>query len=172
MTNEFAKAQLADIMDALKRQMSMIADIRQRRTELTATASAEDARVAVTINADGTVIETRFADDVGDLTFDEIAAAVTRAAQQAKQNLAEQIAEVHQPLRDLHATLPSMSDLVANIPELNSLVSEVAAAPLEPPAGRSRAAENTAETMKFTDVEPYEHRRRTGGESDVADSLW
>ncbi|WP_245721951.1 YbaB/EbfC family nucleoid-associated protein [Nocardia crassostreae] len=82
MTNERAKADLNDILDGFAQQMRTITQLQKDRAVLTATATVRK-RVTVTVNAEGTVIETRFASDIEDLDYEEIAKAVTEAAQQA-----------------------------------------------------------------------------------------
>lgn len=51
------------MMEALSEQMWGLSKIQQDRARLTACQK----RIGVTVNADGILIETRFADDIGDL---------------------------------------------------------------------------------------------------------
>ena len=71
------------MMEAFAEQMSGIAEIQRNRSRLTATVTACDKRITVTVNADGILIGTKFADDIKDLTYEEIATAMTQSVQAA-----------------------------------------------------------------------------------------
>ncbi|WP_378737185.1 YbaB/EbfC family nucleoid-associated protein [Nocardia brasiliensis] len=131
MTNERLKADAAMMMDALQQQLTGIAEVQQQRMRLTGTASVCDKRIQVTVNANGILIDTRFADDIGDLTFEEIAAAMAEAVQAAAADVERQGHDLLQPLRANKTRLPKLSDLVEGAPDLD------AHAPLTPPAAAS-----------------------------------
>ncbi|WP_225726977.1 MULTISPECIES: YbaB/EbfC family nucleoid-associated protein [unclassified Nocardia] len=78
----------------VRRQWDDIAGLERRRALLTATASVCDKRITVTVNAEGVLIETRFADDIGDLTYDEIAAAVPEAVRTAAREVTRKSREL------------------------------------------------------------------------------
>ncbi len=59
----------------------MVDDV--QRVRPTASGSAGDNRVTVVVDANGVVIETIFSDDIDNLDYSEIAAAFTRAHQNA-----------------------------------------------------------------------------------------
>ncbi|MFG1794411.1 YbaB/EbfC family nucleoid-associated protein [Nocardia sp. NPDC049149] len=128
MTNERLKADAAMLMDALNDQLAGIAEMQKKRMQLIGTASVCDKRIHVTVNATGVLIDTRFADDIGDLTFDEIAAAMTEAVQAAAADVERKGQELREPLLDRKARLPKLSELVEGVPELGT------PAPLTPPA--------------------------------------
>ncbi|MGF6882747.1 DNA-binding protein YbaB [Nocardia sp. GAS34] len=71
-------------------QVAEIARLRQERAQLTATATAAHRRVSVTVNADGIAIDVRFSGAIDDLSYDEIADAVTEASRQAVADMARQ----------------------------------------------------------------------------------
>lgn len=83
MANERAKAELAGLIEEVGQQFREIARIQEERAQLTASATVRRKRVTVTVNADGVVIETKFGPNIEDLSYSEIAAAVTEAAQKA-----------------------------------------------------------------------------------------
>ncbi|MGK8511909.1 hypothetical protein ACRS5S_29100 [Nocardia asiatica] len=56
MTNEQAKADLADILDGVQEQMRIIARLQQERAELTGRATVRGKRVTVVVNADNAVM--------------------------------------------------------------------------------------------------------------------
>src|SRR5437660_1298469 len=118
MANEFAKAHMAEVMAAFDDQMALVADLQKRRTQLVASGSARGKRVTVTVNADGTVIETKFTADVSDLSYAELARAMTEAAQQAAAELARKRTELMRPLTAARARLPKLTEIAEGMPDL------------------------------------------------------
>ncbi|MEU7766883.1 YbaB/EbfC family nucleoid-associated protein [Nocardia sp. NPDC049190] len=161
MTNEHFKSQLADLVEGFHEQMGEIARIQQRAAAVVATGEAQQRRVTVCLNAEGTVIETRFADDIDDLGYGEIAAAVTAAAQAAKADLAGQLAEIQRPLLEQRARLPKLTDIVEDLPDLGSYT------PVTPKV--STAPPKSAERQVDEDPGQPPGGRR---EPDFKDSAW
>ncbi|MFC9993629.1 YbaB/EbfC family nucleoid-associated protein [Nocardia sp. NPDC127526] len=118
MTNERAKADLNDILDGFAQQMRTITKLQQDRAALTATATVRK-RVTVTVNAEGTVIETKFSSDIEDLDYEEIAKAITEAAQQAAAEVARRGKEVMAPVSQGARRLPKLADLIPGMPDLS-----------------------------------------------------
>ncbi|MBU3064869.1 YbaB/EbfC family nucleoid-associated protein [Nocardia sp. NEAU-G5] len=83
--NEFDSA-MADF----RAQVADITRLRQERAQLTATATAAQRRVSVTVNADGIAVDVRFSGAIDDLSYEEIAQAVTEASRQAVADVARQ----------------------------------------------------------------------------------
>ncbi|MFE7717976.1 YbaB/EbfC family nucleoid-associated protein [Nocardia rhizosphaerihabitans] len=142
MTNEHAKAQLADILEGVQAQMRAIAQVQQDRARIVASATVRK-RVTVSVNADFKVIETKFSSDIDDLTYPEIARAVTEAAQQACAEVARQTAAMMSPIQDGHTRLPKITDLVDDMPDL--LVPQPVEASLAPPNAPERLEDSPAE---------------------------
>ncbi|KQY33249.1 hypothetical protein ASD42_15340 [Nocardia sp. Root136] len=117
MTNEQAKAQLAEIIEGVQEQMRGIAQIQRDRAKIVASATVRK-RVTVSVNADYKVIETKFSSDIDDLTYPEIARAMTEAAQQASAEVARLTQEMMAPLQEGRSRLPKLTDLVADMPDL------------------------------------------------------
>lgn len=167
----------ASAMESFQRQMQLVAQLQQRRARLTATASVRDKKVTVTVNANSTVIKTEFAEDIDELSYDEIAVAVTEAAQKASEEVTRRAHELAQPLLAERAARPKLSDVLEGIPEFR--MPEEPEVPTAAPGSNERAAfdaagESAAEesAMTFTDVEEYDHRRRPGRAPEVSDSSW
>lgn len=152
MTNERLKADAAMMMDALQEQLKGIAEIQKQRMAMTGTATVCDKRITVTVNATGILIETRFADDIGELTHDEIAAGMTEAVQLAAADVERRGHELMEPLLERKTRLPRLSDLVEGAPDLGAL------APLTMPKSATAPAEGGSS--------PGSHR------SLVADQEW
>ncbi|MFB7877973.1 MULTISPECIES: YbaB/EbfC family nucleoid-associated protein [unclassified Nocardia] len=111
MANEHAKAQMADILETVQEQMRAIAQVQRDRAQIVASATVRK-RVTVTVNADYKVIETKFTPDIDDLTYTEIAKAVTEAAQQAAVEVGRRTQELMAPLQRERARLPKITELV------------------------------------------------------------
>ncbi|MEU4312607.1 YbaB/EbfC family nucleoid-associated protein [Nocardia sp. NPDC024068] len=118
MTNEQAKADLAAIMDGVQEQMRTIARIQQQRAELTASATARGKKVTVTVNADNTVIDVKFGDDIDELSYSEIAKAVIEAAQRACKEVADKTTDLMAPLDTQRTRMPKLTDLVAGLTDI------------------------------------------------------
>lgn len=164
-------------MESYQQQMQLVAQLQQQRARLTATASVRDKRVSVTVNANSVVIETEFADDIGELSYDEIAAAVTEAAQKASEEVTRRAQELAQPLLAERAARPKLSDMLEGIPEFR--MPEEPVVPTAAPGSAERAVFDAAEesaaeesAMTFTDVEEYDHRQNPGRPPAVSDSSW
>ncbi|MFF0452309.1 YbaB/EbfC family nucleoid-associated protein [Nocardia africana] len=128
VVNERLHADMMTVLEGLDEQLRGIAEIQLRRSRLTATASACEQRIQVTVNADGLLIDTKFADDIADLTYDEIAAGMTAAVQQAAAEVLRLGAELMRPLRERKAQLPKLSEFVEGAPDLGQMM------PTAPPA--------------------------------------
>ncbi|WP_378737212.1 YbaB/EbfC family nucleoid-associated protein [Nocardia brasiliensis] len=176
MAYEPANAQLAELMDSIHTSIKSMVRSQQKQAQLTATAYAAGKKVAVVVNARGVVIETRFTEDISDLTPKELAAAVTAAAQDAAGQVERQTKAMIQELRDEQARLPKMSEIVQGLPDVEEMLPTLPEVSLAPPRARSRAQATDDDgvdgTMEFTDVVPFDHERQDRAGSDVAESGW
>lgn len=142
MTNEQAKADFAAIMSGVQEQMRTIARIQQQRAELTATGTARGKKVRVTVNADNTVIDVKFGDDIEELSYSEIAKAVVEATQRACREIAEKTSDLMAPLETQKARMPKLSELVEGMEELE-IPGMVPAATARPAAERRNIADGS-----------------------------
>ncbi|MFE7743554.1 YbaB/EbfC family nucleoid-associated protein [Nocardia sp. NPDC057455] len=133
MVNERLRADMATMLEGLGEQFRGIADLQKQRSLLTATVTVCDKRIEVTVNADGVLIATRFADDVLDLSLDEIAENITAAVQAAAAEVAARGRELMTPLLERKNALPRLSEIVEGAPDLGSLMPTAPAPPLAPP---------------------------------------
>ncbi|WP_280417781.1 YbaB/EbfC family nucleoid-associated protein [Nocardia carnea] len=122
MVNERLQEDMATMLSGLSHQMRGIAEVQKKRSLLTATVLAEDKRIEVTVNADGVLIDTKFADDVLDLTMDEIAAAVTKAVQDAAAQVQQKARELMDPLLTHRNSMPKLSEMIEGAPDLGGLI--------------------------------------------------
>lgn len=162
MTNEQAKADLAAIMDGVREEMRTIARIQRQRAELTASATARGKKVAVTVNADNTVIDVKFADDIDELSYSEIAKAVIEASQRACKEVAEKTTDLMAPLDTQRTRMPKLTDLVAGLADIEI--------PGVVPASTARPA--AAGRHDFPDGSAAFPRDGEGRGGSVTDSSW
>ncbi|WP_019926174.1 YbaB/EbfC family nucleoid-associated protein [Nocardia sp. BMG111209] len=170
MTKKPTVEELADLVDQAHEQMRMVAEIRRTRTELTATGSVRHGMVTVTVNSDGTVIETRFADDIDDLEYADIARAVTEAAQRATAELARKNQELIAPLQQHRTRMPKLSDMIDGLPDFRAELGEPPKVSVAPPNSPTRNRGVAADASPSTGAETYDRENRRGG--FVTDSSW
>ncbi|MFJ1458171.1 YbaB/EbfC family nucleoid-associated protein [Nocardia sp. N2S4-5] len=151
MPNERMQEDAATLLDGLDQQLRGIAEFQRRRAQLTASVTACDKRIRVTVNADGLLIHTEFADDIADLTHDEIAAAMTSAVQAAAAQVRQRCQELMEPLRLRRARLPKLSEIIEGAPDLGAVLPPAPPArrryrnrPAVPPPTRARVRPPTA----------------------------
>ncbi|MFI7666835.1 YbaB/EbfC family nucleoid-associated protein [Nocardia sp. NPDC049526] len=119
---------LAEMMASVQASMTSLRDAYQQRAQLTGTGTAADKKVTVVVNADGLLIETRMDEDITELSPDEIAQAVTAAAQQAFTEIKRKTEELVAPMRERQGRMPKLSELLPGIPDdLTSLPTAIAA---------------------------------------------
>ncbi|MBF6171454.1 YbaB/EbfC family nucleoid-associated protein [Nocardia blacklockiae] len=169
MANEHAKRELADLLTAFDQQVRTIADIHERRARMTATGTARRKRITVTVNAEGTLIETRFSADIGDLEYADIARGVTEAAQHAAAEMTRKTAELMRPLQQQRARMPKLSDLIEGMPDLSTQVPPRPPISTAPPGAPERGEPAADSAPEFADVEEID---RTDTRRGVTDSGW
>jgi hypothetical protein len=134
-----AESRVAELLEVVKTSMESIARAQQRRALLTAAGYSHDRRVRVVVNADNVVIETGF-DDVDELTVDELADAVTAAAQRAAAEIARMTAELKTSMLAEQSALPAFSEVVEQLPDVLNLLPEPPEVSTDPPDSAGRAA--------------------------------
>ncbi|MFI9506321.1 YbaB/EbfC family nucleoid-associated protein [Nocardia sp. NPDC052566] len=161
MTNEGAKEQLAELLADFDQQMGMIARVQRQRAMITGRATVRGQRVTVTVNVDGTVIDTRFGTDIADLSYGEIAKAMTEAAQLAVADATRQEQEVMAPLLAQRERMPKLHDLVEGMPDLRDRIPHEPTVSTEQPRGRRGFEEAAPDFTNIEQVVP-----RGGGVTD------
>ncbi|MFI6044588.1 YbaB/EbfC family nucleoid-associated protein [Nocardia sp. NPDC051321] len=153
MSNERAKGDVADLLDTVSQHIRSIAEVQQKRVALTATATAAKGRVRITVNADGVVIDTEFSDDIDELSYDEIADAVTEATQDAAAEVARKAEELIEPIRQSRSRLPSLSSMVEGLPDLRTKTPELQRASFDSPAERKQFESDDSQTRPWSVVD-------------------
>ncbi|MEV6771260.1 YbaB/EbfC family nucleoid-associated protein [Nocardia sp. NPDC051030] len=172
MTRERGEAAAASILEGFTQQMREIAEVSRKRTQLTASASAASGRITVTVNADHIVIATRFSTDIGDLTYDEIAKAVTSASQKASAEVAFRTKELLKPISDKRARMPRLSELFEGMPDVQAEAPTLPPASLAAPNSRERLAQQATPAPEFTDALDYDDWRTSGNSGGATSREW
>ncbi|MGY0496972.1 YbaB/EbfC family nucleoid-associated protein [Nocardia sp. FBN12] len=133
MLNDRLRADMATMLDGLGEQFRGIAELQKERALLTATATACDKRIEVTVNADGLLIATKFADDVLELSLEEIATNLTAAVQSAAADVAARGKDLMTPLLERRDALPKLSEIIEGAPDLGAMLPTAPAPPTVPP---------------------------------------
>ncbi|WP_157224062.1 YbaB/EbfC family nucleoid-associated protein [Nocardia paucivorans] len=166
--NEISMAQLTDMFESVQAGMKSLEEMQRKWALLTATGFAARKRVSVSVNAEGEVIETRFADDIGELDYTEIAKAVTEAARAAMAELRGKTAALMALPAEHDSRIPTFAELAPEAPDLMGLVPEPPRVSTAPPgAPERRMAES--EAMEFSDTEQLEDGTSSSG---VLDPSW
>jgi YbaB/EbfC DNA-binding family len=100
---------IATTPEEVEEQQKYIAELERRRKLLTATATACDKRIQVTVNADGVLIETKFSTDIADLTYEEVAEALQAAVRTAAIEVTRRGRAMMWPLLDRDTEVPIMA---------------------------------------------------------------
>ncbi|MFI9503545.1 YbaB/EbfC family nucleoid-associated protein [Nocardia sp. NPDC052566] len=117
MTNEHMKSEMAAARAALDELLGGIDEVARQRAALTATAAAYDGRITITVNANGIPIDARFSEEIDELSYEEIAAAIPATAQAAAAEVARRSEELMRPLLAHRQGLPRLSDLIPGAPD-------------------------------------------------------
>ncbi|MBA0047872.1 YbaB/EbfC family nucleoid-associated protein [Mycobacteroides sp. LB1] len=123
MDNDALRHELVDALALVQEHMNDLAALEEKRAALSATVTVADATVAVTVDADGVVIQTVVDEsyiDEHDLT--DLGSYVTAAAQEAANDVEWQLAEMLQPIAERREQFPSLSEIVNGAPDIRELV--------------------------------------------------
>lgn len=172
MANEAEKARLAELKELVQGSFASITRAQQERSRLTATAHAGGRRITITVNADGVVIKTEFSDDIDDLTYSEIAAAVTAATQDAAGQVQQQAQQIITAAQQEQAQVPSVSEFFPMMPDIQSMIPTAPETSLAPPGSPERTAVEPDASVRFTDVEEFEHDPTIRERSNIAAPEW
>ncbi|MGC4994620.1 YbaB/EbfC family nucleoid-associated protein [Nocardia salmonicida] len=92
-----------------------LVELQNQRARLYATGAAEGRRILVAVNADGVMIDLKFAPGVSELEYDEIAAAITAASRVAVAGVARKVAELYAPAAEDRPPYPGPEATLAHI---------------------------------------------------------
>ncbi|MFF2549627.1 YbaB/EbfC family nucleoid-associated protein [Nocardia sp. NPDC058058] len=153
MSNEMARARLADLVESVKTGMESIARAQQEQAKLTATGTAANRRVTATVNAHGVLVDLKFADSIDELSPAELAREVVVATQAAAVEVQRRTAEVLAGLQQDNARIPRLSEFIPGIPDVHDMLPTPPPVSMAPPGARADEDDELPPAMIFTDVE-------------------
>jgi DNA-binding protein YbaB len=168
MDSGAAQARVAELLEMMRSGMQTVERTQRQWAQLTASASAEEDRVTVTVNADGVIIDLRFAPEADELTLDELAQAVVSATQDAARQVKQDGERVRTGMRERlwaeQAALPRMPEIVAKMPEvLARLPKPPEVSTARPGTEQRRAAADAARDRVFPHAQPMADPRPDNG---------
>ena len=120
MSEGHAGERLSTMIDGFAEHLERVKQAQEQRARIVVEAHAADYRVTVKVNADGALVDLRFSDDINDLDYDEIAAAVLTAAREAAAMAADRGRKLIAPVQQRPAAIPTIAELIGDIPELRA----------------------------------------------------
>ncbi|WP_445161756.1 YbaB/EbfC family nucleoid-associated protein [Mycobacterium sp. Dal123C01] len=124
MSNDAASHEFAHVLSLVQGQMRDLSVMQQRRAALTATASAADGTVKITVDAQQVVTKTVIDESyLDEFELADLAGYITTAAQEAAQEVERQAAALLAPLTARRQEISSLSGLVTDAPDFSELIS-------------------------------------------------
>ena len=122
MSEDDARERLSTMIDGYAEHLERVKQAQEQRAQVVVEAHAASDRVTVRVNADGALVDLRFSDDITDLEYDEIAAAVLTGAREAAAAAGERVRKLIAPVQQRPATIPTIAELIGDIPELRAQI--------------------------------------------------
>jgi DNA-binding protein YbaB len=120
MANEALRGQVNELLQSVHDYAQEVERAREQRDRLLVTADTAGNRVSVTVDAEGFVVDVRFADDANELTLDEIAAAVRTAARDAAVTAKQEAAEIMRAV-PMPPGMLGFSEILPGLPDFDAL---------------------------------------------------
>lgn len=154
MSNEAARARLADLMESVQAGMASITKAQQEQALLTATASSTDRRVTATVNAHGVLIELKLADSIDELSPAELARQVVAVTQAAAVQVQRKTQELLLGVQEQNARIPRLSEFVPGIPDVHDLLPTPPPVSMAAPGDRREDSDDESPSpgLTFADV--------------------
>ncbi|WP_024800386.1 YbaB/EbfC family nucleoid-associated protein [Nocardia sp. BMG51109] len=158
---------LTQMLVGVRRQAEALDDAHEQRAALTVTGTAADGRITVRVNADGALLETRFDSRIDELSYEEIAEAVTEAVGKAQAEAAERDKQLYAGVREAAPRFGKLSELIESLPDYERY--QPRPRPAATPDDSSDSIEaSTATTSSETNSDYVEQpRRNRGGATDL-----
>jgi DNA-binding protein YbaB len=145
---------MTDVLAQVQEQMADLAAVQRKQAELTASSTAADGLVEVTVNAHGHLTETVIDEAyLEEFEFEELPGHITEAAQGAIRKAATQIAEMMAPILERRRALPGLAEVIDGAPDLRDFMppafeSSVVAAPRTDRDGNDGTDESAFPTVR------------------------
>jgi DNA-binding protein YbaB len=123
VSNDAIRHDFEDLLAQARQQMSSLARMQAAAAALTATATAAEGTVEVTVDAGGVVTRTSIDESYcRDFLFADLGAYVTEAARRAAGDVTGRAARLRGSMAEQRRQLPALSDVVDGAPDLRALI--------------------------------------------------
>jgi DNA-binding protein YbaB len=123
VSNDDASQDFTHVLALVQEQMQGLSVMQERRAALTATVTAADGTVEITVDAQRTVTKTVVDETyLDEFELSDLGGYITTAAQQAAQEIDRQSAALLAPLTQRRQEISSLSGLVADAPGFGDLI--------------------------------------------------
>ncbi|MEV6273922.1 YbaB/EbfC family nucleoid-associated protein [Nocardia sp. NPDC051832] len=149
----------------MREQIQALGAAQRERAELIITGTAAGSRVAVTVNADGEILDVRIEPAASGMSYRQLSVAVTEAAKSAQQQAAQRNAEIFAPfLGAAGRKRKDFADVLADFDEIADMIPGPQPVAVKAPTTEDSTAEvdGTAEGFEET------RHRRPGGATDLS----
>lgn len=128
MSNDSIRNEFSEVLALVQEQMRDLSNIQQQRSTMTASATAADGMVEVTVNAQRTVVETVVDESyLEDHDFAELGGHITSAAQAAVRQLDKRSEALLAPMNERRKAVSEISGNVIGLPGFREALAEVSA---------------------------------------------
>jgi DNA-binding protein YbaB len=153
VSNDAASQDFTNVLSLVEEQMRDLSVMQQRRAALTATATAADGTVEITVDAQRTVtkavIDEAYLDEF-ELT--DLGGYITTAAQEAAQQIEREAAALLAPLTERRQEISALSSLVGDAPDFGDLIGGLGSLAVPPPSRADDGDEDLEEQSPFPTV--------------------
>lgn len=134
MSNDAISQDFTHLLSMVQEQMRDLNAMQKRRAALTATATAADGTVEITVDAQRMVTRTVIDEAyVEEFELADLGGHITAAAQDAAREIERQAAALLAPLTARRQELSSLSGLVKDVPDFGNLLSSLTSTTPPPP---------------------------------------
>jgi DNA-binding protein YbaB len=145
VNNDAASQDFSHVLALVQEQMQGLSVMQERRAALTATATAAEGTVEITVDAQRTVTKTVVDETyLDEFEFADLAGYITTAAREAAQEIDRQSAALLAPLTQRREEISSLSALVTDAPDFGDLISGLSS-PAAPSSSRADDGDDGSE---------------------------
>ena len=139
MDNDAMKHELDEVLSLVQEQMRDLSAMQQKRSELTAKATAADGAVEVSVDAQGIVTGVVIDESyLKDFELADLGAHIAEASREAAEEIGRRAAAMLEPLTQRRGAIRAMSDIAVDIPEFGDALASLNLA--APPGNEATAA--------------------------------
>jgi len=153
MDNDAIRNEFSQVLGLVQEQMRDLSEIHQKRSVMTASATAADGMVEVTLNAARAVVKTVIDESyLDEYELGELGEHVTRAAQTAARQLDQRSEALLAPMNERRKAVADIAGNVIDLPGFREALSAVGAMDESPRAQEGPTAAEGEDASRFPTV--------------------